>query len=66
MNMKDKIFIALSTFSEYGEAYFSTLKFGEIKGWNMHERMVLNLIVPIGKVIFVIYDIPYSFCYTTF
>jgi len=43
-------------FSEYGEAYFSTLKFGEIKGWNKHERMVLNLIVPIGKVTFVIYD----------
>ena len=43
-------------FSEYGETYFSTIKFGEIKGWNKHERMILNLIVPIGEVTFVIYD----------
>jgi len=43
-------------FSKFGEAYFSTIINGEIKGWNKHNRMTLNLIVPIGEVIFVIYD----------
>ncbi len=43
-------------FVDFGEAYFSTIKNGEIKGWNRHKNMTLNLIVPIGRVIFVIYD----------
>ena len=40
----------------FGEAYFSTIKHGEIKGWNLHKKMTLNLVVPMGKVTFVIYD----------
>lgn len=40
----------------FGEAYFSTIKGGQIKGWNRHKRMTLNLVVPVGKVTFVIYD----------
>lgn len=43
-------------FIGFGEAYFSTIKFGEIKGWNKHKRMTLNLVVPVGKVVFVLYD----------
>ena len=43
-------------FSGFGEAYFSTIKNGEIKGWNKHKRMTLNIVVPVGKVTFVIYD----------
>ena len=43
-------------FSDFGEAYFSTIKTGAIKGWNKHKRMTLNLIVPVGGVTFVIYD----------
>jgi len=43
-------------FAGFGEAYFSTVKSGEIKGWSRHKRMTLNLIVPIGKVAFVVYD----------
>ena len=43
-------------FSGFGEAYFSTIKGGQIKGWKRHTRMTLNLVVPLGKVIFVIYD----------
>ena len=43
-------------FAGFGEAYFSTINNGEIKGWNRHKIMTLNLIVPIGEVIFVIYD----------
>ena len=43
-------------FSKFGEAYFSTIKEGQIKGWNKHIKMTLNLIVPYGSVTFVIYD----------
>ncbi len=43
-------------YSSFGEAYFSTLNFGEIKGWTKHEKMILNLIVPNGKVLFVIFN----------
>lgn len=50
MKKSDQGFVA------FGEAYFTKVKFGETKGWNRHKRMTLNLIVPVGKVIFVIYD----------
>lgn len=40
----------------FGEAYFSTIKQGDIKGWNRHKNMTLNLIVPTGEVTFIIYD----------
>ena len=43
-------------FSGFGEAYFSTIKKNEIKGWKKHTKMTLNLIVPIGEIEFVIYD----------
>ena len=43
-------------YSSFGEAYFSTINNGEIKGWNKHKMMTLNLIVPFGEVTFVICD----------
>jgi len=43
-------------FENFGEAYFSTINFKEIKGWKSHTKMTLNFIVPAGKVKFVIYD----------
>lgn len=43
-------------FVDFGEAYFSTIKYGEVKGWNKHKRMTLNLVVPAGKVAFAVYD----------
>lgn len=43
-------------FTSFGEAYFSTVKRGAVKGWKKHSRMVLNLVVPIGKIRFVIFD----------
>lgn len=45
-----------SSFSGFGEAYFSSVNFGEIKGWKKHTRMVLNLVVVSGEIKFVIYD----------
>ena len=40
----------------FGEAYFSKINYGNIKGWKRHNRMTLNLIVPVGKIKFVLYD----------
>lgn len=43
-------------FCGFGEAYFSEVGFNEIKAWKRHKEMTLNLIVPIGKIKFVIVD----------
>ncbi|MFC1595700.1 dTDP-4-dehydrorhamnose 3,5-epimerase family protein [Candidatus Margulisiibacteriota bacterium] len=43
-------------YAGFGEAYFSTVKNGVIKGWKKHYHMTLNLVVPIGLVKFVAYD----------
>lgn len=57
---KGDIFHALKSTDEgyvgFGEAYFSQIKSGEVKGWKRHNRMTLNLIVPVGKIKFVVYD----------
>lgn len=43
-------------FSGFGEAYFSTINHGAVKGWKKHLRMTMNLVVPVGEIRFVIYD----------
>lgn len=43
-------------FDSFGEAYFSTIHLGDIKGWKKHTQMKLNLVVPSGEIEFVIYD----------
>ena len=43
-------------FNGFGEAYFSKIKFNAIKGWKLHKKMMMNLIVPFGKVRFVLFD----------
>lgn len=59
-NPKGDIFHAMkktdSGYDGFGEAYFSTINQGTIKGWKKHTKMTLNLIVPVGKIEFVIYD----------
>ncbi len=40
----------------FGEAYFSSVNKNCIKGWKKHLKMTLNIVVPIGKVEFVIYN----------
>jgi dTDP-4-dehydrorhamnose 3,5-epimerase len=42
-------------FNGFGEAYFSWIDPGAVKAWKLHERMTLNLIVPVGAVKFVFY-----------
>lgn len=43
-------------YSGFGEAYFSTVNRGVIKGWKKHTKMVLNLVVPVGAIEFVVYE----------
>lgn len=43
-------------FAGFGEAYFSTVNHGDIKPWKKHLRTTLNLIVPVGKIRFVLHD----------
>lgn len=40
----------------FGEAYFSSVINGQIKGWKKHTIMFMNILVPVGSVRFVIYD----------
>ena len=59
-NPKGDIFHAMKKsdkgFNGFGEAYFSTISKGEIKGWKKHTRMTLNIIVPVGTIELVVYD----------
>ncbi len=43
-------------YAGFGEAYFSEIEHGEIKGWKRHNRMTLNIVVIKGEIGFVIYD----------
>lgn len=44
------------SFDSFGEAYFSGVKHGVVKGWKKHQRMHSNLIVVQGAVRFVLFD----------
>jgi dTDP-4-dehydrorhamnose 3,5-epimerase len=43
-------------FTGFGEAYFSTVKYAAVKGWKKHTKMTLNLVVPNGAILFVLFD----------
>jgi dTDP-4-dehydrorhamnose 3,5-epimerase len=43
-------------FVDFGEVYFSTVNRNAVKGWKKHQRMTLNLVVPVGEIQFVIFD----------
>ena len=43
-------------FVSFGEIYFSTVYPGVVKGWHVHDRMVLNYAVPHGSIKLVLYD----------
>jgi dTDP-4-dehydrorhamnose 3,5-epimerase len=45
-----------SSFKGFGEAYFSHIEPGAIKGWKKHRKATLNIIVPAGTIEFVIFD----------
>ena len=41
---------------KFGECYISFIKYGHIKGWKKHLKNSLNIVVPLGKIKFVIFD----------
>ena len=43
-------------YAGFGEAYFSQVDKGTIKAWKRHKKMILNLMVPVGKIKFVLFD----------
>ena len=43
-------------FEGFQEVYCSTILYAQIKPWKKHLKMTLNLIVPVGKIRFVLYD----------
>jgi dTDP-4-dehydrorhamnose 3,5-epimerase len=43
-------------FERFGEIYFSVVYPGVIKGWHLHERMVLNYAVVSGAIKLVLFD----------
>lgn len=49
-----------SLYNGFGEAYFSTVNYLAIKGWKMHTKMTLNIVVPFGDIKFCIFS-PNSF-----
>lgn len=44
------------TFEVFGEAYFSTVNYQATKGWKKHTKMLMNLVVPVGKIKFILFD----------
>lgn len=40
-------------FAGFGEAYFSWISPGAIKGWKRHTLMTMNIVVPLGRVRFI-------------
>ena len=43
-------------FVDFGEAYFSEIEFNKVKAWKRHTKMTLNLVVPVGRIKFVLFD----------
>lgn len=41
-------------FVGFGETYLSTVGHDVIKGWKCHQRVTLNLVVPMGRIRFVV------------
>ena len=44
------------SFTQFGEAYFTSVHQNDVKGWKQHTKMVMNLVVPIGEVGFYFYN----------
>ena len=43
-------------YNNFGEAYFSTIQSGCVKGWKKHTKMTCNLVVVTGEIEFIIHD----------
>ena len=45
-----------ASFTDFGEAYFSKINHGVVKGWKLHENVSQNFSVPHGVIKVVVYD----------
>lgn len=45
-----------TAYQEFGEAYFSSIQKGVVKGWKRHREMTLNIVVPVGAIRFALVD----------
>ena len=43
-------------FKKFGEIYFSEINKGSTKGWNFHKKNTCLICVPVGKVVFSIFN----------
>jgi dTDP-4-dehydrorhamnose 3,5-epimerase len=43
-------------YTNFGEAYFSEVNSNAIKAWKRHKEMTLNLVVPVGRIRFILFD----------
>ena len=43
-------------FTKFGEVYCSTVREGAVKAWKRHRLMTQRLVIPVGRVFFVLYD----------
>ena len=41
----------------FGESYFSFIEYNAVKAWKLHQKMTLNLVVPVGMVRFNFIDL---------
>lgn len=44
------------SFQGFGEAYFSSVNHQMVKGWKLHKKMTLNLIVSKGEIRFIVHE----------
>ena len=44
----------VADFKGLGEAYFSRIDSGSVRGWKRHNEMTVNVVVPVGHVRFVV------------
>jgi dTDP-4-dehydrorhamnose 3,5-epimerase len=43
-------------YNGFGEVYFSTINYNDIKPWKKHKKMTINFVVPVGEIQVVVYD----------
>jgi len=43
-------------FTRFGEVYFSEVRSGSVKAWKRHKQMTQRLAVPVGRVLFAVFD----------
>lgn len=59
-NLKGEILLGLkksdSEYKNFSELYFSKIFYNKIKAWKIHKKATMNIVVPFGKIKFVIYD----------